>query len=125
MKGKTIQNPVYVCSNLNQKAIIGMDVIKKFGLVYSPLKEAFNFEDTSINSNYFFQLKMPSNQSAVTSLILVKTVKIPPITSISLSVSSISSDHYPPPPGMLGLAHIGNPSLPYLNGGPGLIETTG
>ncbi len=39
MKGKTIQNPVYVCSNLNQKAIIGMDVIKMFGLIYSPLKE--------------------------------------------------------------------------------------
>jgi hypothetical protein len=123
MKGKTIQNPVYVCSNLNQKAIIGMDVIKKFGLIYSPLKETFHFEDTPINSNYFFQPKMPSNRSAVASLTVVKTVKIPPLTSISLSVSSLSSDHYRPPPGMLGLAHIGTPSLPYLNGGPGLVET--
>jgi hypothetical protein len=32
MKGKTIQNPFYVCSNLYQKAIIGMDVKRKFGL---------------------------------------------------------------------------------------------
>jgi hypothetical protein len=123
MKGKTIQNPVYVCSNLNQKAIIGMDVINKFGLIYSPLKDTFHFEDTPINSNYFFQPKMPSNRSAVASLTVVKTVKIPPLTSISLSVSSLSSDHYRPPPGMLGLAHIGTPSLPYLNGGPGLVET--
>jgi flagellin-like hook-associated protein FlgL len=68
MKGKTIQNPVYVCSNLNQKAIIGMDVIKKFGLVYSPLKDTFHFEDTPINSNYFFQPKMTSNRSAAASL---------------------------------------------------------
>jgi hypothetical protein len=71
MKGKTIQNPVYVCSNLNQKAIIGIDVIKKFGLVYSPLKETFQFEDTPIHSNYFFQPKMPSNHSAVASLTAV------------------------------------------------------
>ncbi len=122
MKGKTIQNPVYVCSNINQKAIIGMDVIKKFGLIYSLLKETFHFEDTPINSNYFFQPKMPPNRSAVASLTVVKTVKIPPLTSVSLSVSSLSSDHYRPPPGMLGLAHIGTPSLPYLNGGPGLVE---
>ena len=100
-----------------------MDVKTKFGLVYSPLKETFHFEDTPINSNYFFQPKMPSNRSAVASLTVVKTVKIPPLTSISLSVSSLSSDHYRPPPGMLGLAHIGTPSLPYLNGGPGLVET--
>ena len=66
---------------------------------------------------------MPSNRSAVASLTLVKTVKIPPLTSISLYVSSLLSDHYRPPPGMLGLAHIGTPSLPYLNGGPGLVET--
>ncbi len=94
IKGKTIQNPVYVFTNLNQKAIIGMDVIKKFGLVYSPLKETFHFEDTPINSPYFFQPKMPLNQSAVASLTVVKTIKIPPLTSISLSVSFLSSDYH-------------------------------
>jgi hypothetical protein len=123
IKGKTIQNPVYVCSNVNHKAIIGNDVIKNFGLIYSPLKETFHFEDTPINSNYFFQPKMSSNHSAVASLKVVRTIKIPPLTSISLSVSSLLSDHYRPSPGMLGLAHIGTPSLPYLNGGPGLVET--
>jgi hypothetical protein len=30
---------------------------------------------------------------------------------------------YRPPPGVLGLAHVGTTALPYLNGGPGLVTT--
>ncbi len=43
MKGRTIQNPVYVCSNLNQKAIIGMDVIKKIWFNLFSVKRNFSF----------------------------------------------------------------------------------
>jgi hypothetical protein len=65
MKGKTIQNPVYVCSNLNQKAIIGMDVIKKFGLIYSPLKETLRPAAAR-----FFPSLLPTGASPRPSLIV-------------------------------------------------------
>ena len=122
--GKNILNPVYVCSNLNQKAILGIDAIEKFGLIYSPLQKSFSFENVSqINSNSFFHSEMQFPKSACAPLSVVKTVKIPPLTSLSLSVSSLSNEVYRPPPGMLGIAHIGNPSFPLLNGGPGLVVT--
>ncbi|MGV1013304.1 MAG: reverse transcriptase family protein, partial [Flavobacterium sp.] len=139
LNGQSIISPVYVCSNLNQDAILGMDAIKKFGLIYSPKRERFSFENEKISattfSDSYFKTSSDSyqptfsdgyfsdNPSALASLSVIKTVKIPPLTSLSLAVSSLSLDHYRPPPGILGLAHVGHPSLPFLNGGPGIVET--
>jgi len=41
---------------------------------------------------------MPYNNSADASLSVVETIKILPLMSISLSVSSLSANHYCPPP---------------------------
>jgi hypothetical protein len=46
-----------------------------------------------------------------------------PLTSLSLSVSTISSLGLRPAAGVLGLAHVGTSAFPYLNGGPGLVTT--
>ncbi len=61
--------------------------------------------------------------SNLTPLTLNKNVLLPPLTSISLSVSTLTDSGYRPPPGVLGLAHVGTTALPYLNGGPGLVTT--
>ncbi len=47
VNGRSATSPVFVCSNLNQSAILGMDAIKKLGLMFSPNK----------NSNKWFQIK--------------------------------------------------------------------
>jgi hypothetical protein len=48
---------------------------------------------------------------------------LPPLTSLSLSVSTLTDSGYGPPLGVLRLAHVGTTALPYLNGGPGLVTT--
>jgi hypothetical protein len=116
MNNRKITSPVFVCSNLNQKAILGMDAIRKFGLIYSPNKNSFSFETIPICENNLFP-------STLASLSTVKTVKIPALTSISIPVSVISDNAYCPPPGVTGLAHIASPTFPLLNGGPGLVQT--
>jgi hypothetical protein len=61
--------------------------------------------------------------SFLVSLSTLKPVTLPPLTSLSLSVSTISSLGLCPAPGVLGLAHVGTSTFPYLDGGPGLATT--
>jgi hypothetical protein len=61
--------------------------------------------------------------SNLTPLTLNKNVLLPPLTSLSLSFSTHTDSGYRPPPGVLGLAHVGTTALPYLNRGPGLVTT--
>ena len=116
VNNRSVTSPVFVCSNLNQKAILGMDAIRKFGLIYSPLKNSFSFETIPISETTLFP-------TTLASLSLVKSVKIPALTSVSVPVSVISDNAYCPPPGVTGLAHICSPAFPLLNGGPGLVQT--
>jgi len=122
--GKTIQHPIYVCRHLTQPAILGIDAIHQFGLSYSTTKQVFFFdENISLPKNSFFSPDMLSSDNAIASLSVIKAVTIPPLTSLSLSLSSLSSNAYRPPPGVLGIANISDPSLPLLSGGPGLVQT--
>jgi hypothetical protein len=70
--------------------------------------------------NAFSELDFSSN---LTPLTLNKNVLLPPLTSLSLSVSTLTDLGYRPPPGVLRLAHVGTTALPYLNGGPRLVTT--
>ena len=45
IQGRTVRHPVYVANNLGNAAILGIDAIKAFGLIYSPTKNNFNFEN--------------------------------------------------------------------------------
>ncbi len=47
---KSIIHPVYVTKN-KTPAILGIDAIKAFGLLYSPLKHCFTFEKQNILSS--------------------------------------------------------------------------
>ena len=128
---RTIIHPVYVTENKTQ-AILGIDAIKAFGLNYSPSKHSFSFENSvSANSQPVHAISpiapMPTSDldlsSSLTSISTLKSVTLPPLTSLSLSVSTISSLGLRPAPGVLGLAHVGTSAFPYLNGGPGLVTT--
>ncbi len=128
---RTIIHPVYVTENKTQ-AILGIDAIKAFGLNYSPSKHSFSFENSvSANSQPVHAISpiapMPTSDldpsSSLISISTLKSVTLPPLTSLSLSVSTISSLGLRPAPGVLGLAHVGTSAFPYLNGGPGLVTT--
>jgi hypothetical protein len=128
---KTIIHPVYVTENKTQ-AILGIHAIKAFGLLYSPSKHSFSFENSvSVNSQPAHAISpivpMPTSDldpsSSLVSFSTLKSVTLPPLTSLSLSVSTISSLGLRPAPGVLELAHVGTSTFPYLNGGPGLVTT--
>ncbi len=95
-------------------------------------KHSFSFENSvSVNSQPVHAVSptapMPTSDldlsSSLTSISTLKSVTLPPLTSLSLSVSTISSLDLRPAPGVLGLAHVGTSAFPYLNGGPGLVTT--
>ena len=121
---KSITHPVYVTEN-KTPAILGIDAIKAFGLLYSPLKHCFTFEKVNVLSSPVHAVSQNSpiasseldSSSNLTPLTLTKNVLLPPLTSLSLSVSTLTDLGYRPPPGVLGLAHVGTTALPYLNGG--------
>ncbi len=128
IQGRTIRHPVYVANNLGNAAILGIDAIKAFGLIYSPSKNSFNFENkinqvNSVNKVNPLLLSDFDTSSQLASLSVIKSVTIPALTSLPLSVSTVSSLPFRPPANMIGLAHVGTAALPYLNGGPGLVQT--
>ena len=115
---KTIIHPVYVCADATQ-SILGIDAIKAFGLRYSPTSHSFDFENNFPN----LAVSQNSISTQLASLSVLKNIVIPPLTSLPLKVNTIASLACRPPPGVLGLATVGSPSYPYLNGGPGLVTT--
>ena len=125
---RSIITPVAVCENVSQP-ILGIDAIKKFGLIFSPNSNSFSFENASIASVQPPRLPAPPADYAVdphfvvASLSIIKSVKLPPLTSLSLSVQAVNSADPSSIAGVTGLAHIGHPSFPYLNGGPGIVQT--
>ncbi len=122
--------PVYVTEN-KTPAILGIDAIKAFGLLYSPLKHCFTFKKENVFSSPVHAVSQNSpnasskldSLSTLTPLTLNKNILLPPLTSLSLSVSTLTDSGYRPPPGVLRLAHVGTTALPYLNRGPRLVTT--
>ncbi len=128
---RSIIHPVFVTENKTQ-AILGINAIKAFGLLYSPSKNSFSFQNSvSLDSQPVHSISPIAPMltpdlhlsSALASLSTLKSVTVPPLTFLSLSVSTISSLGLRPAPGVLELAHVGTSAFPYLNRGPGLVTT--
>ncbi len=51
----TVQNEVIVMKTLNSGAIMGLDLIRKMGLIHRSRKHVFEFEDT-YQSKYDYQI---------------------------------------------------------------------
>jgi hypothetical protein len=94
---RTIIHPVYVTENKTQ-AILGIDAIKAFGLTYSPSKHSFSFENSVSASQPVLAISpiapMPTSDldlsSSLTSISTLKSVTLPPLTSLSLSQLALS-----------------------------------
>ena len=54
--GKELMHPIHVCRNLNQKAIVGIDLIEKLGLNYLAKAKVFVFDsNVQFNPSQAFQ----------------------------------------------------------------------
>ncbi|MGV0986793.1 MAG: reverse transcriptase family protein, partial [Limnohabitans sp.] len=108
---RKIKQVVFVCENLGQPAILGIDAIEKLGLIYSTRTKKFFFENESFDFN-------SGKLTAISAHI------IPPFSALPLRVHAVTATGARPPAGLTAVATIGSPLLPLLSGGPGLVQTT-
>ena len=108
--GRTIQQPVFVCENLGQTAILGIDAIEKLGLNYQASKKEFIFDN---------ELGIFKNGT----LYALSAHSVPPLTSQPIRVSALETTGCRPPAGVLAVATVHAPEAPLLSGGPGLVTT--
>ena len=109
--GKNVKAPIYVCENLNQPAILGMDIIQQLGLSFNPVSRRFDFNISALTGTE------PS-----LALCLPSAVTIPPLCSAPVRLSVRSSTPSTVPTDVTGVAVIHTPEYPLLSGGPGLVS---
>jgi len=123
--GREIVHPVYVCDNLHQNAILGIDAITKLGICYSTARKVF-FYETAINFDKVNNHKMfpgCNSEHAVASLSTVHNLILPPFTTSVVRLSSLCEGSYRPPAGATGVAQIHSITHPALFAAPGLVQT--
>ena len=108
--GREIQQIVYVCENLGQPAILGIDAIEKLGLIYSAKQKRFYFETENWNfkTGKMFALSAHS---------------VAPLSVQPIRVSALEATGFRPPAGITAVATVHAPNAPLLSGGPGLVVT--
>ena len=108
--GRTIKQIVYVCENLNQNAIMGMDAIEKLSLNYSVKQKRFFFEDAT-------------SSFASAKVVNAKRVILPPLSTASVKVCALTPSSLSPPPNKRSIVTVRAENFPMLQGGPGLVNT--
>ena len=104
--GRRLMHPVFVCENLTQPAIMGMDMISKLGLNYDCLSRVFSVQ------------KEPDTAVVFS---LVSAEIIPPLTAVPMKVQ-LRGDNGRSSSMRRGIARIDSVRYPLLSGGPGIIE---
>ena len=107
---RTIQQTVFVCENLGQSAILGIDAIEKFGLNYSARTQRFFFETPHFS--------FPTGK-----LVALSAHVVPPLSAQPIRVATITAEGQRPVAGLQAVATIRSPISPLLSGGPGLVKT--
>ena len=108
--GKTIKQIVYVCENLNQNAILGMDAIDKLNLNYSTKNKRFFFEDSF-------------NLFTTSKVVNAKKVFLPPLSATAVKVCALNPSSLPPVPNKRSIVTVHSEKFPMLKGGPGIVTT--
>lgn len=108
--GKAIKQIVYVCENLNQNAILGMDAIDKLNIAYSTKNKSFFFEDSH---NVFTTAK----------IVNAKKVFLPPLSATAVKVCALNPSSLPPVPNKRSIVTVQSENFSMLKGGPGLVTT--
>ena len=107
---REIQQTVFVCENLGQPAILGIDAIEKLGLNYSARTKRYFFEE----QNFSF----PTGK-----LMALSAHIVPPLSAQPIRVATITAQGQRPVAGLQAVATIQSPISPLLSGGPGLVKT--
>ena len=109
--GKHIMAPVYVCANLNQNAILGMDAIERLGLTFNPRSRRFDFSVSALS------VEQVARPLAVTSAVVLPPLSVTPVRV------AVPGAHFPPhAPAALAIAVVSCETFPLLSGGPGLVS---
>ena len=108
VKGTTVRHNVIVVSHLNSNAIMGIDLIKKLGLVYAARKEKFYFEEDG-----------PQFQTAQMETLAAEV--IPAFTQMPVRMAASSKGGLRPATGLNCMATVASTEFPCLSGGPGLV----
>ncbi|MGL6014350.1 MAG: hypothetical protein ACRC0J_23015, partial [Shewanella oncorhynchi] len=108
--GKTVFNPVYVCKDLNQNAIMGIDLMKNLNLTYNVKKETFQIDQISRKENETFMLKTKSSET------------IPALTARPLRLQGVSNNGHRPPLFVTAIATVKNEEFPCLFAKAGLVK---
>ena len=121
--GKTFSHPVHVCSPMNQGGIVGMDIIKKLGLTYLPIRKTFVF-DTHIAVEPDKQHDAPTvfkkSAGVVASLATDRQIKIPPHSQKVISINCSPTHSGLSAKGATAVANIFSSQFPLLWGGAGV-----
>ena len=107
--GQSVINPIYVCENLNQMAIMGIDLMRKLNLTY-------NFKKSE------FQINSISPVSSQILLVTKSSEKIPALTARPLRLQGTTQDGQRPPLGAMAIAKIQNDEFPCLYADKGLVS---
>ena len=108
--GRKIQQIVYVCENLGQNAILGIDAIEKLGLIYSAKQKQFRFEKENVDFK-------------IGKLVALSAHSVPALSSQPIRVSALEMCGRRLPAGATAVATVHAPHAPLLSGGPGLVTT--
>ena len=114
--GKIINTPVYVCSSLNQEAILGMDAIRKANLNFDVSSRQFHFQtDKSIQE---------IESCPVAALTTKSLEKMPALTARPLRLAAFSPTLTRPLKGTMAVASIISEHFPLLAAADGLVTPT-
>jgi len=108
--GKTVFNPVYICKDLSQNAIMGIDLMKNLNLTYNVKKETFQIDQISVHENNTFMLKTKSSEI------------IPALTARPLRLQGVAVNGQRPPLFGTAIATIDNEEFPCLFARAGLVK---
>ena len=106
--GKSITHPVFVIKDLSEPAIIGIDLINRHGLTYSPRSQKFYWND---GSHWSLGVMRTSNK-----------MNLKPRSTSAITVNVISENHTKPAKDHPCLGVVHNQEIPGLGGGPALIK---
>ena len=107
--GQTVINPIYVCENLGQIAIMGIDLMRKLNLTYN-IK----------NSEFLINSISPVSSQIL--LVTKSSEKIPALTARPLRLQGTTQDGQRPPLGVMAIAKIQNDEFPCLYADKGLVS---
>ena len=105
--GRTVTHPFYVINNMNQNAIIGIDLIAKLGLVYMASTKQFIFEsDINFKGKDAFKTTARRSGGVIASLTNDKEISFPPLTEIIVQLNCVAAQVERSTVGVTAVANI-------------------